>query len=86
MAHKCKTCDHRRQVQNLVASRNVAGLQLLDGGDSGFDGHDGLDAGDAAANRRREDAQGQDAQPDHVEMGLGEIEKSAAVAQVPEPD
>ena len=45
--------------------------------------HDRLEAGKAPANRGGENSERQNAQPDQVEMGLGQIEKPAAVAQVP---
>ena len=62
----------------------VAGLERLDGGHAGLDGHDGFDAGDAAADRRGIDAELEDPDADHVEMSLRQIQKAAAVAEVAE--
>lgn len=69
-------------VAHAVAD-GVTGLDVLDGGKPAFDIHDGGDAGESAADLGRVDAQGENTGADHVEMGHGKVQESAAVTEVP---
>lgn len=62
----------------------IAFLEKANGSHAGFDVHNGSDSFDAAADGGGKNAEGEDAQADHIEMGLREIEKAAGVAEVSE--
>src|SRR3974390_3313848 len=63
---------------------NLAGLEFLDGGDARLDRHDRFDAGYPAANGGGKYAVHQNFHPDHVKMGVRQIQEAAAVAGVAE--
>ena len=72
-----------RDVSHAVTD-DFAGLQFLNRRNPSLYGHDGLDAVNGPANLGGKDAIHQNARADHIQMRVGQIEQTAAVASVAE--
>src|SRR5262249_20613378 len=79
----CDAARRRGGVSHPITN-SVSRLQLLNRGETRLYRHNRLNPVNSPAGLRREDAQRQDAEPDHVEMGLGQIQEATTVAEMPD--